>query len=167
MLSLREDTAFLQGSALNMPFPDRSFDVVWTEAVQMNVANKRAFYAEIARVLSPGGRFAFHDIFRGDGGELYYPVPWANESSISFLAQPDAVREILGGLQLKIVHWEEKSQQCVKWLAAAVERSDAADQKCLGLHLLMGGTARVKLENNIRNLTEGRFVVIQAIAVKG
>ncbi len=34
----------------------------------------------------------------------------------------------------------------------------------LGLHLLMGRTARTKFENNIRNLTERRFVVIQAVA---
>ena len=166
LLGLHEVTAFRQSSALDMPFHDGAFDVVWTEAVQMNIADKRAFYSEMARLLSPGGRLAFHDIFQGEGGDLYYPVPWAEERSISFLAMPETVRDILKDLQFNVLHWEDKSRQSMDWLAAAVERSKSAEPARLGLHLLMGSTARVKLENNIRNLAEGRFVVIQAVAEK-
>lgn len=166
MVGLHEVTAFCQSGALNMPFHSGSFDIVWTEAVQMNISDKRAFYCEIARLLSPGGRLAFHDIFQGEGGDLYYPVPWAEERSISFLVTPETVREILQDLHFNLLHWEDKSRQSVDWLAAAVERSKSADPARLGLHLLMGSTARAKLENNIRNLVEGRFVVIQAIAEK-
>ena len=166
ILGLHEVTAFGQSGALNMPFRNGSFDMVWTEAVQMNIADKRAFYCEIARLLAPGGRLAFLDLFQGERGDLYYPVPWAEESSISFLAMPQTVREILQSLQFNVLHWEDKSRQSVDWLAAAVERSQSADPGRLGLHLLMGNSARVKLENNIRNLREDRFVVIQAIAEK-
>ncbi|MBK7902132.1 MAG: methyltransferase domain-containing protein [Proteobacteria bacterium] len=51
------------GSALAIPFPDYSFDVVWMQNVGMNIADKRKLYEEIHRVLKPGGRFAF----QGDG----------------------------------------------------------------------------------------------------
>jgi len=51
--------------------------------VQMNIADKRAFYGQIARVLGPRGRLLFHDVFQGPGGALHYPVPWAEDASIS------------------------------------------------------------------------------------
>ena len=39
-VGLAERTSFKQGSALDIPFPDREFDVVWTEHAQMNIADK-------------------------------------------------------------------------------------------------------------------------------
>lgn len=166
LVGLGDVTTFQQSSALDMPFAAGSFDVVWTEHVQMNIADKRAFYAEIARVLTPGGCLLFHDIFRGDGGPLHYPVPWAEESSISFLATPEEVREILEGLGFSILDWEDKSRHSQVWFTAAVERLKVAGPLPLGLHLLMGSNTAVKLANNLRNLEERRFVVIQAVARK-
>ena len=46
MVGLRDRVAFRQASALEMPFDDASFDVVWTQHVQMNIADKQAFYAK-------------------------------------------------------------------------------------------------------------------------
>jgi MPBQ/MSBQ methyltransferase len=167
MVGLSQVAEFHQGSALAMPFENNSFDIVWTEHVQMNIADKHAFYSEIDRVLMPGGRLVFHDIFQGEGGELYYPVPWAEEKSISFLAAPKLVQDTLEDLQFKILDWEDKSQQSLEWFKIAVEKLKAPEQlPPLGLHLLMGSTTKVKFENLVRNLAENRFVVIQAIAEK-
>jgi MPBQ/MSBQ methyltransferase len=166
MVRLNDMVEFRQSSALEMPFNDGSFDVVWTEHVQMNIPDKRASYAEIARVLAPAGRLVFHDIFQGRDGELYYPVPWADDSSISFLAAPEAVREILEDAGFRILDWEDKSRQSLDWFVAVVEKLKASGPPPLGIHLLMGSTAKVKLENLIRNLEEERCVVIQAVAEK-
>jgi MPBQ/MSBQ methyltransferase len=166
LVGLTHRVEFRQASALNMPFDDGSFDVVWTEHVQMNIANKRVFYAEIARVLAPRGHLLFHDIFQGTAGQLHYPVPWAEERSISFLAAPETVRNILEEVGFSIRHWEDKSQPSLDWFVAAIEKLKVSGPPPLGLHLLMGNTARAKFENNVRNLREGRFVVFQAVAEK-
>ena len=165
MVGLERAVDFRQASALEIPFERDSFDVVWTEHVQMNIADKQAFYAEIARVLAPRGRLLFHDIFRGEGGPLWFPVPWAEDASISFLASPDAVRDILAALGFSLLDREDKSQQSLDWLGAMSERLGSA-LPSLGLHLLMGDNAKTKLRNNIRNLRERRFVVLQALAEK-
>jgi len=166
MVGLARMVEFRQASALELPFEGDSFDVVWTEHVQMNVADKQAFYAEIARVLAPRGRLLFHDIFRGEGGPLWFPVPWSEDGSISFLAAPDAVREILTALGFSLHAWEDKSQQSLDWLAAASERLASTGPPPLGLHLLMGDNAKIKSQNSVRNLRERRSVVFQAIAEK-
>lgn len=166
LVGLRDRVAFRQASALSMPFDDGSFDVVWTEHVQMNIPDKRAFYSEISRVTRPKGLLLFHDIFLGDGGTLHYPVPWAEDVSISFLAAPGDVRQILGDLGFVIRDWVDKSEPSLDWFVAAIDRLKVSGPPPLGLHLLMGNTAKTKFENNIRNLRERRFVVFQALAEK-
>jgi ubiquinone/menaquinone biosynthesis C-methylase UbiE len=92
MVGLSDKVELCQGSALDLPYEDNTFDIAWTEHVQMNIADKNKFYGEIARVLKPGGRLLFHDVFRGTGAEPSYPVPWDEDASISILATESAAR---------------------------------------------------------------------------
>lgn len=50
-----------QGNAVEMPFPDGSFDVVWGQDGWCHVPDKARLIAEAARVLKPGGAIAFTD----------------------------------------------------------------------------------------------------------
>jgi len=162
-VGLAEKTDFREGSALELPFDAESFDAVWTEHVQMNIAAKRTFYGEIARVLRPGGKLLFHDIFAGDGGEVRFPVPWAETAEINHLARPADVRETLRELGFRELHWEDKTEASNVWFRAALERIRAGERPLVGIHLLMGETAPVKLQNMARNLEEGRVAVVQAV----
>lgn len=166
MVGLSDRVVFRQASALDLPFDDGSFDVVWTQHVQMNIEDKKAFYGESARVLRTKGLLLFHDIFRGDGGPLYYPVPWAEESSISFLSAPDEVSEILEESGFIIRDWVDTSELSLQWIVATMEKLKELGPPPLGSHLLMGDTAKKKIENAKRNLSEGRIVVYQACAEK-
>jgi MPBQ/MSBQ methyltransferase len=157
---------FRRCSALELPFEDASFDIAWTEHVQMNVADKRAFYRELARVLAPGGRLVFHDVFKGAGGEPHYPVPWAEEASISFLVSAQEVRGILEGLGLRIEDWEDTSARSLRWFLAVAEKAKHAGPAPLGMHLVMGNTTRAKFANLLRNLQEQRVEVAQGVARK-
>lgn len=163
LVGLEGRVEFHQGSALELPFDDESFDVVWTEHAQMNIEDKDTFYSEIKRVLKPGGRLAFHDIFLGDGGEPHYPAPWAEDRSISFLSSLDTLRQTLERVGFQIRDWEDKSQHSQEWFAAVVDKIKESGPPPLGLHLLMGETSGVKFQNQIRNLKEGRIAVIQAV----
>ena len=50
---------FRQGDAQNLPFPDATFDRVVANFALLHLANPERAMAEAARVLKPGGRFAF------------------------------------------------------------------------------------------------------------
>jgi MPBQ/MSBQ methyltransferase len=160
-------TSFRAASALELPFPDASFEVAWTEHVQMNVPDKARFYGEIRRVLVPGGRLLFHDVFLGPAGAPHFPVPWAGDASISHLEDPAEIARLLPSLGLRQVHWEDVSARSLAWFRALLERFASRGRPPLGLHLLMGAEAPQKFENLVRNLAEQRIVVVQAVYMLG
>ena len=166
LVGLGDRTRFQQANALAMPFKDGEFDAVWTQHVQMNIADKAGLYREIARVTKPGGRFLFHDIFAGDGGPLHFPVPWAEDASISFLATPGEVKRMLEDSGFVLRDWVDTTAPSLQWTDGIIERVKASGPPPLGTHLLMGATAKTKLETVVRNLREGRIVVYQACAEK-
>lgn len=163
MVGLDGQVEFCEANASALPFEDASFDVVWTEHAQMNIANKSALYAELARVLAPGGRLVFHDIFRGAGGEPHFPVPWAENPSMSFLAAQSEVRDILAKLGFEIRLWRDVSQPSQAWFEASEQRLASAGAPPMGVHLLMGETAHTKMRNMARNFREGLLSSIQAL----
>ena len=159
---LADGVAFKHGSALAMPFPDKSFDVVWTQHSSMNIEDKRQLYAEIRRVLKPQGRLALHEIMAGSVQPIHFPVPWASHPAISFLQSVRAVRALIAQAGFRELAWEDSSRPALEWFqqrAAAV--ADSAPP--LGLHLLLGETFRPAFQNQIRNLAEDRIAVIEAV----
>lgn len=50
---------FLVADALNMPFPDHSFDFIWSLESGEHMPTKEKFLQECYRVLKPGGKFLF------------------------------------------------------------------------------------------------------------
>jgi ubiquinone/menaquinone biosynthesis C-methylase UbiE len=164
-LGLSSRVSYQQGSALHMPFDDKSFDVVWTQHAAMNIADKVKLYSEIARVLRPSGYLALYDILAGPVGPLYYPVPWARDPSISFLATPDQLHELLEGAGLKISSWNDTSEIGRAWfkeVAAKMQQQDGSPS--LGFHVLLGPDFRVMAQNQVRNLNENRIVLIECVA---
>jgi SAM-dependent methyltransferase len=164
LVGLADRTRFQQANALALPFKDASFDIAWTQHVQMNIADKAAFYREIGRVTAPSGRFLFHDIFAGDGGPIHFPVPWAEDASISFLASPSQVKTLLADSGFVVRDWVDTTERSLEWTLGVIERIKASGVPPLGPHLLMGATAKAKIESVVRNVREGRIVFVQACA---
>jgi SAM-dependent methyltransferase len=57
-----ENVSFIEGEAEHLPFPDASFDVVISNGVIDLAPDKDAVFAEIHRVLTPGGRIQLADV---------------------------------------------------------------------------------------------------------
>lgn len=59
------NTSFRQGNAVNLEFPDETFDAVTSNYVYHNIPSKdrQAILLETLRTLKKGGTFALHDIF--------------------------------------------------------------------------------------------------------
>jgi len=55
---------FVEGSALDLPFPDGSFDILLNVEASNDYGDRPRFFAEVARVLRPDGLFLYTDSFR-------------------------------------------------------------------------------------------------------
>lgn len=161
-VGLQERTRFRQGSALAMPFPDASFDVVWTEHVQMNIEDKAGLYAEMHRVLAPRGRLVFHDILAGPEAGLHLPVPWATAPTMSHLIAPDDLQGLLGAVGFEPVRWVDVTDASMAFFRSLPPRA----AQPLGLHLLMGDEAAGRFANVLRNLETDRLRVVQAVMAR-
>lgn len=165
---LSDKVTYRQGDALDLPYGDAAFDVVWTQHTAMNIADKPRLYAQMFRVLKPGGRLAIYDVLAGPGGAIHYPVPWARDASTSFVQTPDDLRGYLKDAGFEISEWRDVSEQGIAWVekvrAAAQAQGNGAPPNALGL--IFGDDWRPLAANMARNLIERRIVTYQVIARK-
>jgi len=162
---LSDRVGFRHGNALDMPFADGTFDVAWTQHSSMNIDDKAGLYREIRRVVQPGGRLALHEIVGGSKAPIHFPVPWARAPSMSFLRPAHEVHALIAATGFAEIAWVDGSAQTLEWFRRQAARAPATPPP-LGLHLLLGSDFSQMLRNQVRNLEEGRMVLIQAVLEK-
>ncbi len=166
LVGLREKTEYIRGDALDLPFETGTFDVVWTQHVQMNIHHKLKFYSEIERVLTSQGTFLYYDIFCTEGGGVNYPVLWADEPSSSFLVTPEEMDDILERLCFKNLQITDQTENGKQFLIKLIDKLKANGPPKLGLDVLMGSSTKDKLENLLKGMMEGEIVLQSGIYVK-
>lgn len=162
-VGLSGEVEYRQANALDLPFDDAAFDLVWTQHAAMNIPDKARLYAEARRVLKPGGRFALYDVLQGPGGPIHFPVPWARDPAISHLVTPDELRRLLTSVGFEIVSWRETTAAGREWFAEVTRRIREAGSPPLGFGLLLGQEFVEMAENMRRNLEEDRVALIEAV----
>jgi sarcosine/dimethylglycine N-methyltransferase len=144
-----------QGSALELPFPDDTFDAAWMQNVGMNIADKRTLYAEICRVLKPGGRFAFQEMSAGEEPTIYFPLPWATDPADNFLVSAEEMHSLLGESGFVAETFEDASDMILNSPAVT-------PQTQLGLSVFVDNLSE-KAGNARRSLQEGRIRFVRGI----
>jgi len=156
-----------QGSALAMPFESARFDATIMLHVGMNIADKARLFAEVARVLRPGGTFGVYDIMRLNDDPLVYPVPWAAVPETSALGTPQDYRTALADSGFEVTRERDRRGFAAEFFAALRKRTEAAGgPPPLGLHIQLGETAPTKIRNMVDNVAAGRISPVEMIARK-
>jgi SAM-dependent methyltransferase len=166
LLNMQERVKFHAASALELPFDDNSFDGAWSLQMNMNVDDKLSWLKETYRVLKPGGRAILYEVCGNKNTPLYFPVPWAQDGSMSFLVPPGSFRDVITSAGFEIDVWDDKTDLAQKAFANVPEPKGELEIPVLGVYLLVGNDIGTKAYNLHRNLDEERVSLIETVAVK-
>lgn len=159
LVALDKQISVGQADVTELPYADATFQVVFSQHVQMNVADKSHLYREGRRVLADGGRLAIWDITAGGHGELNYPLPWADKPGLSHLVGADRLRAVIESSGFIVEHWTDLTDQAT----ALMQTFLTLPPNPLGLHAFVPDFAQ-KAKNLTQALGDGRLRAIQGIA---
>jgi len=156
-----------QGDASAMPFTDQSFDAAFMLHVGMNIANKAGLFAEVYRLIKPGGFFGVYDVMQTSDEPLSYPVPWSSVAGTSALATRAQYTEALELAGFGVLKIRDRREFAAEFFAETRRRMDqAGGAPPLGVHIAMGESATVKISNMVENIAAGRISPVEIIAIK-
>jgi ubiquinone/menaquinone biosynthesis C-methylase UbiE len=147
------------GDALDLPFEDGRFDVVWTQNSGMNIADKHTLYAGFHRVLRPGGVLTFQEPLAGEVSPPHVPLMWSDDGTMSFLAAPSELRAAICALGFDEVEWQLVTESTSSATSPAPAHSVQM--------LIMGPDRLAAIQAaSRRNIEEHRVVTVHAVFTK-
>lgn len=132
--------------------------------VQMNVADKSAFFTEIASRLLPGARLATFEVCRNGPEDPAYPAPWSIDGTDSFLAPPAALLRTIEGSGFETLEWVDETAWVLDWFEGlGLRMADAATAATLPALLDDGPTRMLNfvaaMANGVLNVHRGAFTL--------
>jgi SAM-dependent methyltransferase len=156
-LGLGDRVTHWVGHALDLPFDDGTFDMVWTQNSGMNIAAKERLYAGFHRVLRPGGRLALQEPMAGPVQPPIFPMMWARDASTSFLGTPVEMRALIEAAGFRVRAWEDVTAEVAGSGPGAAAPGPSIQA------LVMGDALDAIARAGQRNRDEGRIVMVQAV----
>ena len=163
-MGLAGRVSYQPASALSLPFADAMFDGAYMLHVGMNIRDKAKVFAEVRRVLKPGGRFGIYDIMRESDGEFSYPVPWASSAEINFVEPAATYKRLLTQSRFEVFKERSRRQFAIDFFRRLRARIAQTGPSPLGLQILMGATTPQKIANMISLLDNGVIAPTEIIA---
>lgn len=160
LVNLHDRIDVIEGDVTDLPLPDAGFDLVVSQHVQMNIADKPRLYSEARRVLRPGGRLALWDATAGPRKPIRFPVPWADVPERSHLITPDKLATTLQDAGFALDVWNDLTEFAVTAMTPVFD----APSDPVGLQLLVPDI-QTKVRSLLKNARENRLRLIQAVAV--
>ena len=114
----------VDGSFEDIPCPDASVDVVWSQDAILHSGNRARVIREVARVLKPGGTFIFTDPMQADDCPAGVLAPILERIHLDTLGSPAFYRQMAREVGLSEVGFEEHTAQLVNHYARVLGETE-------------------------------------------
>jgi ubiquinone/menaquinone biosynthesis C-methylase UbiE len=166
-VGLGERISLAAGDATALSHAGDTFDRAYLMHVGMNIADKQGLVRELLRVLRPGAKLGIYDVMRVGAGELAFPVPWATAPEGSALASPGEYKAALQSAGFRVIAERNRRDFALEFFKQLqAKAASAGGPPPLGLHILMGEAAAVKVKNMVENIARGLIAPVELIAGK-
>lgn len=145
---------FALGDGDRLPCADASHDRAMLVHVGMNVPDKAALFAEVHRVVRPGGPFGLYEQMRVGAGDLPFPMPWAVDAGSSFVETPDAYTDALTAAGFDVLRVDDRR--------AALAAAGGPGQD--GLVVVFGQEFVTRISNNVAATRAGLLAPVVVLA---
>jgi len=155
LMGLSDRVTHQLGDALDLPFDDNSFDVVWTQNSGMNIADKESLYAGFHRLIRPNGLLAIQEPMSGPNPPAIFPVMWSRDGTNHFVRTPEQMRVMIEAAGFRVRKWEDVTH----------EKTPGTPPSTYNIQKLIMGDdllARIRVADK-RNDEEKRLVMFQAV----
>ena len=112
---MRDLTHFRVGDIATFE-PGRLFQAAITMHVQMNVQDKTAWFAHIARCLAPGARLAIWEACQPRQAHLPWPMPWSLDGTDSFVVTAGSLRASIEQAGFTATEWTNETAWVQAWI---------------------------------------------------
>lgn len=107
-----------------IPYPDESFDVVWSQDAILHSGDRVRVIEEVARVLKPGGRFVFTDPMQTDNCPEGVLQPILDRIHLDTLGSPGFYRDMARKVGLEEERFEEHHEQLPTHYARVLKETE-------------------------------------------
>ena len=160
-VGLASATTFRQGSVLDLPFADGTFDGAYMIHVGMNINDKPRLFGQVRRVVRPGAIFGVYDVMRLSDGPLQFPVPWSSHADTSFVETPENYRGNLVAAGFEIVAERNRLAAALDFVAKIASRTQAGSAPVLDHR---GPDWKRKFDNLLAMLQQGLVGPVEIVA---
>ena len=146
---------FVVGSALDMPFDDRNFDVATLIHVGMNLPDRLAVLRECFRVLKAGATLVWTEVTSAEG-EPHYPLPWARDEAGSYVCPIETLLRNFVDANFEVLSVDDETDAHLE-LAKQMKASGAGPPKgqFQANEVVLGADFGERRANYIRGLADG------------
>jgi sarcosine/dimethylglycine N-methyltransferase len=135
----------VDGSFEDIPYPDFSFDVVWSQDAILHSGNREQVIKEVARVLKSGGDFVFTDPMQTDDCPEGVLQPILDRIHLETLGSPGFYRESAKKYGMKEIEFEEHASQLPVHYGRVLKETESQEDDLSG----------VVSQNYINNMKQG------------
>ncbi|NJK61806.1 MAG: methyltransferase domain-containing protein [Synechococcaceae cyanobacterium SM2_3_1] len=123
----------MDGSFEQLPFPDPSFDVVWSQDAILHSSNRQGVLQEVARVLRPGGHFVFTDPMQANTCPEGVLQPILDRIHLGSLGSPQFYEQAATDVGLQPLEFQDNTHQLVRHYRRVLQETTARAAEIQGL----------------------------------
>ena len=122
----------VDGSFDTIPYPDESFDIVWSQDAILHSDNRQKVLDEARRVLKPGGEMIFTDPMQTDDCPADVLQPIYDRIHLTSLGSPGFYKDYARKIGFELVGFEELAPHLTKSYARILEELEKREHEVKG-----------------------------------